>query len=212
MRRQRDRQKFWKGHWEGNESCRNKQRVYNVRDWLVSRPRLWRESWGLLYRFSRGMDAFANLKPWPQCKPSKKNHANRNHSERWTMACMERGRISIVNNNSQEQGEACGLPKEKGGLCFQVHVALGLLNGWGPRPKWPEMFRSRKDPPPPHQGPVSGVRNAFLLVSINPTHPQNQGCICRSWGRDFIVETVNQSLREQCFPPQSQCNKEWNDT
>ena len=148
--------------------------------------------------------------PDPRCKPSKKNHANRNHSEGWTMAQKEAE--SPLWTTILRAGWGCGLPKEKGELCLQVHVALGLLNGGGVRPNWPEMFRSRKDPPPPHQGPVSGVRNIFLwspsIQHIQESRMHSQELRVRFQSRDSQPKPSRTVL-----PPSiSQRNKEWNDT
>lgn len=64
---------------------------------------------------------------------------------------MERG-ISIVNSNSHSRLRLVAWPKENVLSACKSTVALGLLNGWGPRAKatasWAELLTSRKDPLP----------------------------------------------------------------
>lgn len=85
--------------------------------------------------------------------------------------------ISTVNSNSQSRLRLVACLEKKVYSACKSMVVLGLLNGWGPEPKakasCAEMLMSRKDTPSHPQGPVSGVRSTFLLLSsIILTHPQ----------------------------------------
>lgn len=116
------------------------------------------EGWMLLPTSNPDLEANPEKEP---CKQKSFREMNNGmHGKRQNLHCEQQ---------CSEQGEACGLPKEKGDLCLQVHVALGLLNGWGPRPNWPEMLRSRKDPPLPHLFLELGMLSSGLHQSNTST-------------------------------------------